>query len=121
MPRDFLGPSLELETARGILGDAIYLPPLRQADLVSAIDRYRPSAVGIIDGYFLQDLSVWHKEILLALQRGIAVYGASSMGALRAAEMAPYGMRGIGRIYQAFSDGSLTMTTRSRWHIRLRN
>jgi hypothetical protein len=104
----FLGPSLDLETARGILRDAVYLPPLRQADLLSAMDRYRPSAVGIIDGYFLQDLSVWHKEILLALRRGIAVYGASSMGALRAAEMAPYGMRGVGQIYEAFAGGALT-------------
>jgi hypothetical protein len=104
----FLGPSLDLETARGILSDAIYLPPLRQADLLSAMDRYRPSAIGVIDGYFMQDLSVWHKEILLALQRGITVYGASSMGALRAAEMAPYGMRGIGRVYEGFANGSLT-------------
>lgn len=104
----FLGPSLDLESARSILADAIYLPPLRQADLLTALDRYRPSAIGIIDGYFLQDLSVWHKEILLALRRGVAVYGASSMGALRAAEMAPYGMCGIGWIYQAFATGSLT-------------
>ncbi|HEX4807354.1 MAG TPA: TfuA-like protein [Bryobacteraceae bacterium] len=103
----FLGPSLDLETARGLLSDAIYLPPLRQADLLSAVRRYQPHVIGIVDGYFLQDLSVWHKEILYALQRGIAVYGSSSMGALRAAEMAPYGMRGIGTVYQAFADGTL--------------
>jgi hypothetical protein len=103
----FLGPSLDLKTARAHLGDAVYLPPLRQADLLSAIHRYHPSAIGIIDGYFLQDLSVWHKEILYALRRGISVYGASSMGALRAAEMSAFGMRGIGNVYRAFAGGSL--------------
>jgi hypothetical protein len=103
----FLGPTLDREIARTLLSDAIYLPPLRQADLVSAVRRYQPFAIGIIDGYFLQDLSVWHKEILYALQRGIAVFGASSMGALRASEMAPYGMQGIGNVYKAFAEGIL--------------
>jgi hypothetical protein len=103
----FLGPSLDLETARSLLSDAIYLPPLRQADLLSAVRRFQPFAIGIIDGYFLQDLSVWHKEILYALHCGIAVYGSSSMGALRAAEMSPYGMQGIGTVYKAFAEGTL--------------
>ena len=52
--------------------------------------------------------AVWHKEILLALQDGIAVYGASSMGAIRAAELAPFGMVGVGAIYEAYCDGRYT-------------
>ena len=51
--------------------------------------------------------AVWHKEILLALERGIEVWGAASMGALRAAELAPFGMRGVGAIYRAFARGAL--------------
>jgi hypothetical protein len=51
--------------------------------------------------------AVWHKEILLALERGIAVWGAASMGALRAAELAPFGMLGVGTIYRAYARGSL--------------
>jgi hypothetical protein len=51
--------------------------------------------------------AVWHKEILLALERGIAVWGAASMGALRAAELARFGMRGIGGIYRDFAAGRL--------------
>jgi hypothetical protein len=43
----------------------------------------------------------------MLLAKGVAVYGASSMGALRAAELAPYGMVGIGRIYWAFRSGLL--------------
>ena len=49
--------------------------------------------------------SVWHREILWALSQGVHVFGAASMGALRAAELDGFGMRGIGRIYAAYRDG----------------
>ena len=51
--------------------------------------------------------TVWHKEILWAMAQGIHVFGAASIGALRAAELDAFGMRGIGRIYEAFRDGVL--------------
>jgi hypothetical protein len=102
----FLGPSLPHAEARQIL-DAIYLPPAKQSDILTAITRYRPDVIGLIDGAFGQSLSVWHKELLYALSEGIAVFGASSMGALRAAETAAYGMVGIGRVYQMFASGEL--------------
>jgi hypothetical protein len=41
------------------------------------------------------------------MAEGIHVYGAASTGALRAAELAPFGMKGIGKIYEAFRDGTL--------------
>lgn len=104
----FLGPSLPLAEAKTVCGDAIYLPPARQSDIVSAVERFSPDVIGLIDGVFLQDLSVWHKEILYALKQGIAVVGASSMGALRAAETARYGAIGVGEIYRAYEDGTLT-------------
>ena len=63
--------------------------------------------IAIVDGVFEQVPAVWHKEILFALECGVAVYGASSMGALRAAELYPFGMRGHGRIFAAFRDGGL--------------
>ena len=37
--------------------------------------------------------------------QGVHVFGAASMGALRAAELDGFGMRGIGRIYAAYRDG----------------
>ncbi|HJK01345.1 MAG TPA: TfuA-like protein, partial [Methanocorpusculum sp.] len=40
-----------------------------------------------------------------ALRTGISVYGASSMGALRASEMDTFGMIGIGEIYHWYRDG----------------
>ena len=64
--------------------------------------------IGIIDGHFGNVPSVWHKEILFALSKGVEVSGAASMGALRAAELNPYGMIGIGRAYRLFRRGLLT-------------
>jgi len=105
-PVIFVGPTLSVKEAQQVL-DAIYLPPVGQSDLLSAIYRYNPSVIGIIDGVFHQSLSVWHKEILFALSRGIQVFGASSMGALRAAETRRYGMVGVGEVYRCYVDGEL--------------
>lgn len=102
----FLGPSLPLERAKYIL-DAIYLPPAGQSDVISAIQIHQPDAIGLIDGVFLKRPSVWHKEILYALSQGIAVYGASSMGALRVAETDEFGAIGIGQIYQMYATKAL--------------
>ena len=41
------------------------------------------------------------------MSEGVPVFGAASMGALRAAELDEFGMRGIGRIFEAFRDGVL--------------
>jgi hypothetical protein len=102
----YLGPTLPVDEAREIL-DAIYLPPVEQAGLVSAVTTYRPDVVGIIDGKFMHSLSVWHKEILFAIEQGVWVYGASSMGALRAAETAEFGMIGVGEVYRMYASGEV--------------
>ena len=101
----FLGPSLPRIEAQACL-DAVYLPPVSMGDLYTLVaSRARPGDhVAIIDGLFEQVPAVWHKEILYALSRGIHVYGAASMGALRAAELHTFGMRGVGRIFEAFRD-----------------
>lgn len=104
----FLGPTMPLDDARALLPDAIYLPPAAQADVLSAMTIHRPDVIALIDGVFGQSLSVWHKEILFALHSGIAVYGASSMGALRAAECHPFGMVPVGEVARQFIDGRLT-------------
>src|SRR5207253_3073008 len=56
----------------------------------------------IIDGVFDQQLAVSPSEIRTALERGVRVFGASSMGALRAAEVP--GVVGIGRVYEMYRD-----------------
>src|SRR5687767_14609932 len=101
----FTGPTLPADAARREL-DAIYLPPVSQGDVYRACAK-RPKAIAIIDGYFERVPSVWHKEILWAMSQGIHVYGASSMGALRAAELETFGMIGIGKIFSDYRDGVL--------------
>jgi len=81
-------------------------PPAGVGDVLRAT-RERVDRIAIIDGYFERMAAVWHKEILVALGKGIAVYGAASMGALRAAELADFGMIGVGAIYRAFRAGTL--------------
>jgi hypothetical protein len=100
----FLGPSLAVPQAREEL-DAIFLPPVRQGDVYRAVQQHKPAMVGIIDGFFHQTPAVWHREILWAMTAGVHVLGAASMGALRAAELEPFGMRGVGRIFEAYRDG----------------
>lgn len=100
----FVGPTLALREVPGLLV-ATCLPPVRQGDVFRAVSFLEPRAIGIIDGYFQWVPSVWHKEILWAIKQGVHVFGASSMGALRAAELAAFGMHGVGRIFEAYRDG----------------
>jgi hypothetical protein len=101
----FVGPTLRAQDLPPE-GDVVVLPPVAQGDVYRAAQA-RPRAIGIVDGYFEGVLSVWHKEILWAMAEGIHVFGSASMGALRAAELHPFGMRGAGRIFEAFRDGEL--------------
>jgi hypothetical protein len=65
------------------------------------------TAIGLVDGKFEAVAAVWHKDILFALANGVAILGASSMGALRAAECASFGMVPVGAIAQAYLSGAL--------------
>jgi len=101
----FLGPSLEREAAEALLA-AEYRPPAKRGDLLRAAED-GATVIGLIDGVFHQESAVAHREILAAIRKGVAVVGASSMGALRAAEMDTLGMTGIGRIYEMYKSGEL--------------
>ena len=83
----FLGPSLPAREAKGFH----LLPPARQGDIWRALG-LRPRAIALIDGLFEAQPSVWHREILDALDAGIPVVGGASMGALRAVELEAFGM-----------------------------
>lgn len=101
----FLGPTLAEKDARAEL-DAVYLPPAAAGDIYR-LWRRQPRAIGIVDGYFDRVPAVWHKEIMWMLAHGVHVFGAAGLGALRAAELDCFGMRGTGWVYQAFREGSL--------------
>jgi hypothetical protein len=102
----FVGPSLP--DAGRLVGDhdVTVVPPIAAGDLL-ALGLARDDRVGIVDGYFHQARAIPHKEIMAVLAAGVDVLGAASMGALRAAELGPWGMRGIGGIYAAYRDGEL--------------
>jgi hypothetical protein len=102
-PIVFLGPSLAQSEAQELL-DADYRPPAKANDVLRALGD-NPAAIVIIDGLFEQVPSVRHKEILHALNEEVPVYGAASMGAIRAAELHPFGMLGVGAIYRCFASG----------------
>jgi hypothetical protein len=102
----FAGPSLPPSMRPTSEPGIEWRPPVRQGELYRAA-LAGPAAIGVIDGYFEVVPTVWHKEILWAMAQGIHVFGAASIGALRAAELDSFGMRGVGAIYQAYRDGVL--------------
>ena len=106
----FAGPSLSATDIHSAFAsvdvDVQVLPPAQQGDVLRLIDR-PPDVIGIIDGYFFHVPSVLHREILLALERGVRVLGSSSIGALRAAELDVFGMEGIGEIYHLYRRGAI--------------
>ena len=104
-PYVFLGPTLGHEAARAIL-DAEYRAPAAVGDVYRAVCA-GAGVVLIVDGYFQRVPAVWHKEILYALSRGVAVYGCSSIGALRAVELHRYGMVGVGAVFRAYLAGEI--------------
>ncbi len=101
----FLGPSLSRARSEQIL-EADFRPPAKRGDIYRAA-REEAEIILLIDGVFFQECSVAHKEVIYALETGVRVVGASSMGALRASELDIYGMEGIGKIYQAYKSGHL--------------
>ena len=102
-PVVFLGPSLPVAEARQIL-DADYRAPVKRGD-IDPLLKTSPSAIAIIDGEFFQSLAISPKEVLRAIESGVPVWGASSMGALRAAELHPFGMVGVGTVYELYRSG----------------
>jgi hypothetical protein len=106
----YVGPSLDADQVLERIPEAIVRPPANQSDLISDVLALEPTHVLLIDGNFASSLSVWQKEIVYALQiPGVrAIYGAASMGALRAADLSEFGMIGSGRIFRWYDEGVIT-------------
>jgi hypothetical protein len=102
----FAGPSLPHDRARQLVPTAVIRPPVRRGELLR--QQLGPGDVAVIlDGYYFQVPTLQHAEILEAVARGIHVVGASSLGALRAAELRGSGMVGLGTIFDAYARGAL--------------
>jgi len=105
MPRAvlFVGPSLARDELQNVLScETEIRPPVRRGDLE---EFGADTVVAIVDGVFMSTLAVSVREVLHLLQRGALVYGSSSMGALRAAELSTHGMKGVGWVYEMFQRG----------------
>lgn len=107
----YAGLSIPFSEAKDILDstddiEVIYKRPIQRGDLSLAL-KENPDIIAIIDGVFHQNSAVGHKEILNVMKKGIEVYGASSMGALRASELDTLGMRGIGYVYRQYASGEV--------------
>ena len=103
----FVGPTLSgLSGDFQIPDDITIFPPVQLGSIYKILSQ-EFSRIIIADGYFHQVPSVWHREILNAIDYGIEVIGCSSMGALRAAELAMFGMQGHGCVFDWFHTGFL--------------
>lgn len=101
----FAGPSLPSDV-RPDAGELEWRPPAQAGDLLRLVAD-PPERVLLIDGYFDTRPAVTHKECLALMAAGTTLVGAASMGALRYAELAPFGMLGSGRIAQDYAKGAL--------------
>jgi len=97
----FIGPSLgSLPISEGL---TVYPPAAMGSIFLATQAGY--DVIALVDGVFGNVPAVWHKEILFALSQGVVVIGGGSIGAIRASELAEYGMIGIGRAYRLFRRG----------------
>jgi TfuA protein len=108
-PIIFLGPSLNQERARQIF-QADFRGPAKKGDLLR-ISRVvdDTTIVCLVDALFLQDYPPSPIEVYqLMLNKNIKLFGAASLGALRAVELEKFGMIGIGKIFELYKKGKLT-------------
>jgi hypothetical protein len=118
------GPRMPGRAAEAVMKSCLFVGPTapRRSDCIPSQALRAGSDgsvfVGVEAGYrrhrnhrrtFRQRSIVLAQGDLVALSKGVEVSGAASMGvALRAAELHPYGMIGIGRAYRLFRRGLLT-------------
>ncbi|MFG2439695.1 TfuA-like protein [Streptomyces sp. NPDC048508] len=107
MTHVYVGPTLEKSVPEFAEPGMRVCPPARHGDLIADALRDGDTVV-LIDGVYHQAPALRHKEILAAMGRGVRVIGAASIGALRAAELAPFGMLGVGAVYTAYAQGKIT-------------
>src|ERR1700739_183791 len=99
----FAGPSLPVADRLPVTG-LTYLPPAARGDVAAAAERF--DAVLLIDGVFHQGIAPSAKETLAACRR-VPVFGAASMGALRAVECRAFGAIPLGAIAGWYASGAI--------------
>lgn len=101
----FIGPtSFGMSLSEVLPSETLVLPPVRRGDIQALIEKEKESTVIIVDGTYHTYPAVSHVEIKNALQKNWKVWGLSSMGAIRAAEMHELGMQGYGTVFKRYID-----------------
>ncbi|OSC43145.1 TfuA-like protein [Mycobacterium decipiens] len=100
------GPTIGAAEIRAAVPTAEVVPPISFGQALGY--GLRPGdTLLIVDGLFFQHAPVRHKELLTLIADGVRVIGSSSMGALRAAELHPFGMEGYGWVFESYRYGLL--------------
>jgi hypothetical protein len=110
-PLVYAGITVSEKEVLELIPEAIVKPPAKQSDIISDVIELDPTHLFLIDGRFHQVLPVWPKELVYALMHPSLegrVYGASSMGAIRAADVAAHGMIGYGKIFNWYYESVIT-------------
>lgn len=102
----FVGPSLP-PSARTDASGLIWHPPAGRGDL-DKLDVDPDVRVVLVDGYLIRQHPPSPTELFELMARGHEVWGCSSLGALRAAELRHHGMRGFGWVYDRVVDRTIT-------------
>ena len=123
LPIIFLGPSLQINKAKKII-HADFRPPAKKGDFINLSLLSEKREIVLIDGVFLQDYPPTPIEVFQVINnKNFKVYGASSIGALRAVELEKFGMKGIGKIFELFkknivnSDDEIAVTFDSDYNL----
>ncbi|MGE0242393.1 MAG: TfuA-like protein [Nitrososphaeraceae archaeon] len=123
LPIVFLGPSLNLEKAKKVI-NADFRAPAKKGDFIKLSMMSETCIVILIDGVFLQDYPPTPIEVFQVIRKNnFQVYGASSIGALRAVELEKFGMKGIGKIFELYrkniinSDDEVAVTFDSEYNL----
>ncbi|MBD2020223.1 hypothetical protein H6F43_08495 [Leptolyngbya sp. FACHB-36] len=110
----FAGPSLPKSpdlSWKLLLEQVQIRPPAQDGDVTAALDE-KPEVLVLLDGYYFDGRdhlvpAVKPQELLLALNAGVQIIGAASMGAAYAAELSQFGVVGVGQVFDWFRAGIL--------------
>lgn len=103
----FGGPSLPAGGFAEGAGSLVWHGPAGRDDL-TALTVGPGDTVALIDGFVISAYSPSPQECVSVLERGAALWGCSSLGALRAVELGGLGMIGHGWVYERVLDRTVT-------------
>lgn len=102
----FVGPSLPPSDRRRFGPAVDWRPPVGRGDLDDLGDA--DLTVVLVDGYLVHRHPPSPTEVFRLVQRGVTVWGCSSLGALRAAELRHHRVSGSGWVFDRVVDGTIT-------------